>query len=116
MTLNDKTRLVICEDRPAFFEILAALQEHLVFYIKDPEHTPALTEHMQGLRRTALADLAGLANKFDPSLDVKTQSIVTTSVYHTLTYAVLLFEYMSDEGMQAVSIRLDPKLHSLHHG
>lgn len=117
MNLHTQTRLVITGNYDLFFRAVNLIHGRLMAVTVEC-HPNANAEYLTRLRKQVDNDmvflndlLAFMANEADPSLKVHSQKIVHPHVYLMPDKANLLFEYMSEEGMQAVSIRLDPELY-----
>ena len=117
--LHDKTRLVVTQSRDLFLRTVELINDQLMAAtlecppVVTDAYAAALKEKLAEYSTTTKAWLAVMANHADPSLAVDPMKIVNPHVYLMPDKANLLFEYMSGEGMQAVSIRLDPELYRI---
>ena len=115
MHLNDKTRLVVTEDRQTFIAASELIHEHMVSYAQHwhpSMEADELTHRVDTSKQTIHAYLAGLSNACDPSLRVAPEDIISLYMHTTLTHSVLCFLYKDAEGApQNVGIRLDERLH-----
>jgi len=120
MVLHDKTRLIVTHHRDLFLHAVALIHDQLMeatlYYPPNPPegHEEKFKQKAAQDTASVCAWLATMTNVADPSLAVDPTKIIRPHVWLQADYANLLFEFMSDEGMQAVSVRLAPELYHRH--